>query len=41
MIAKVEWTQRNAQQNIEQLQNPTVSLKETNLARILEKLVSA
>ena len=24
MIAKIEWTQRNAQQNIEQLQNPTM-----------------
>ena len=24
MIAKLEWTQINAQQNIEQLQNPTV-----------------
>ena len=24
MIAKLEWTQSNAQQNIEQLQNPTL-----------------
>ena len=24
MIAKLEWTQSNAQQNIEQLQNPTI-----------------
>ena len=24
MIAKLEWTQSNAQQNIEQLQNPTM-----------------
>ena len=25
MIAKLEWTQSNAQKNIEQLQNPTMS----------------
>ena len=24
MIAKLEWTQSNAQQNVEQLQNPTL-----------------
>ena len=31
MIAKLEWTQRNTQQNIEQLQNPTqgVTIKES------------
>ena len=27
MIAKLEWTQSNAQQNIEQLQNPTMGVK--------------
>ena len=26
MIAKLKWTQRNAQQNIEQLQNPTMGV---------------
>ena len=26
MIAKLEWTQSNAQQNIEQLQNPTTGV---------------
>ena len=26
MIAKLEWTQSNAQQNIEQLQNPTIGV---------------
>ena len=26
MIAKVEWTQSNAQQNIERLQNPTMGV---------------
>ena len=26
MIAKLEWTQNNAQQNIEQLQNPTMGV---------------
>ena len=26
MIAKLEWTQSNAQQNIEQLQNPTMGV---------------
>ena len=26
MIAKLEWTQRNAQQNIEQLQYPTMGV---------------
>ena len=26
MIAKLEWTQSNAQQNIEQLQNPTMGI---------------
>ena len=26
MIAKLEWTQINAQQNMEQLQNPTVEI---------------
>ena len=27
MIAKLEWTQSNAQQNIEQPQNPTMGVK--------------
>ena len=30
MIAKLEWTQSNAQQNIEQLQNPTVGVTINN-----------
>ena len=30
MIAKLEWTQRNAQQNIEQLQNPTMEVTINN-----------
>ena len=30
MIAKLEWTQSNAQQNIEQLQNPTVGVTISN-----------
>ena len=29
MIAKLEWTQSNAQQNIEQLQNPTMGVQST------------
>ena len=31
MIAKLEWTQSNTQQNIEQLQNPTVGVTINNL----------
>ena len=30
MIAKLEWTQSNAQQNIEQLHNPTMGLTINN-----------
>ena len=30
MIAKLEWTQSNAQQNIEQLQNPKMGVKTNN-----------
>ena len=30
MIVKLEWTQSNAQQNIEQLQNPTMGEKINN-----------
>ena len=30
MIAKLEWTQSNAQQNIEQLQNPTMGVTINN-----------
>ena len=30
MIAKLEWTQSNAQQNLEQLQNPTVGVTINN-----------
>ena len=30
MIAKLEWTQSNAQQNIEQLQNPTMGAESHN-----------
>ena len=31
MVAKIEWTQSNAQQNIEQLQNPTMRVRINNL----------
>ena len=30
MIAKLEWTQSNAQQNIEQLKNPTMGVPINN-----------
>ena len=30
MIAKLEWTQSNAQQNVEQLQNPTMGVTINN-----------
>ena len=30
MIAKLEWTQNKAQQNIEQLQNPTMGVTINN-----------
>ena len=30
MIAKLEWTQSNPQQNIEQLQNPTMGVTSDN-----------
>ena len=30
MIAKLEWTQSNAQQNIEHLQNPTMGVTINN-----------
>ena len=30
MIAKLEWTQSNAQQNIKQLQNPTMGVTINN-----------
>ena len=30
MIAKLEWTQGNAQRNIEQLQNPTMGVTINN-----------
>ena len=30
IIAKLEWTQSNAQQNIEQLQNPTMGVTINN-----------
>ena len=30
MIAKLEWTQSNTQQNIEQLQNPTMGVTINN-----------
>ena len=30
MVAKLEWTQSNAQQNIEQLQNPTIGVTINN-----------
>ena len=37
MIAKLEWTQSNAQQNIEQLQNPTMGVTINNEATALEQ----
>ena len=36
MIAKLEWTQSNAHQNIEQLQNPTVGATINNETTISE-----
>ena len=36
MIAKLEWTQSNAKQNIEQLQNPTVGVTINNESTIAE-----
>ena len=38
MIAKLEWTQSNAQQNIEQLQNPTtdVTIKNDSTSLIID-----
>ena len=37
MIAKLEWTQSNAQQNIEQLQNPTKGVTNNNRTTALER----
>ena len=41
MIAKLEWTQSNAQQNIEQLQSPTMGVtinnEPSNRATALER----
>ena len=36
MIAKLEWTQSNAQQNIEQLQNSTIGVKINNKSTTTE-----
>ena len=36
MIAKLEWTQSNAQQNIEQLQNPTMEVTINNQSTTTE-----
>ena len=36
MIAKLEWTQSNAQQNIEQLQTPTMWVKINNESTTIE-----
>ena len=36
MIAKLEWTQSNAQQNIEQLQNPTMGVTNNNKSQPLQ-----
>ena len=36
MIAKLEWTDSNAQQNIEQLQNPTMGVT-NNIAQALNE----
>ena len=38
MIAKLEWTQSNAQQNIEQLQNPTMGETINNESTTTEPL---
>ena len=36
MIAKLEWTQSNAQQTIEQLQNPTMGVTLNNESTVTE-----
>ena len=36
MIAKLEWTRSNAQQNIEQLQNPTIEVTTHNESTTVE-----
>ena len=36
MIAKLQWTQSNAQQNIEQLQNPTMGVTINNKSTTTE-----
>ena len=46
MIAKLEWTQSNAQQNIEQFQNPTMGVtinnnRTTTLERTIRLLVKS
>ena len=38
MIVKLEWTQSNAQQNIEQLQNPTMGVTINNESTTTEPL---
>ena len=38
MIAKVEWTQSNAQQNVEQLQNSTMGVTINNKSTTTEPL---
>ena len=38
MIAKLEWTQSNAQQNVEQLQNPTMAVTINNESTTTEPL---
>ena len=38
MIAKLEWTQSNAQQNIEKLQNPTMGATTNNESTTTEPL---
>ena len=41
MIAKLEWTQSNAQQNIDQLQNPTMGVTiNNNRTTALERTVA-
>ena len=37
MIAKLEWTQSSTQQNIEQLQNPTMGVAINNKSTALER----
>ena len=44
MIAKLEWTKSNAQQNLEQLQNPTMGAtinKDSNTPRLYSQWLNS